>query len=88
MTSKEHPEIFICECHSTEHQLVFRHDPDDEYHELFIDVHLRTYKNVFKRIWVSLKYIFGYKCRYGHWDEFIFNKDDAQRLIGILNKLK
>ena len=82
------PEIFICECHSTEHQLVVRYDPDEEYHNLYIDVHLITYENIFKRIWISLKYIFGYKCRYGHWDEFIFNKNDAERLIEILNKIK
>jgi phage-related protein len=82
------PEILICDCHSTEHQLILRHDPDEEYYNLFINVHLITYKNVFKRIWVSLKYIFGYKCRYGHWDEFILNKKDADRFIEILKKIK
>jgi hypothetical protein len=84
----EKPEIFLCDCYSTEHQLVFKHDPNEEYHELYIDVHLITWKNFFKRIWVSLKYISGYKCRYGHWDEFVFNKNDAERLIEILKKLK
>jgi hypothetical protein len=88
MTSNEKPEIFICECYSTEHQLVIKHDPDEKYHNLYLNVHLITYKNIFKRIWVSLKYIFGYKCRYGHWDEFIFNKKDAERLIEILKKIK
>jgi phage-related protein len=77
------PEIFICECHTVEHQLVFRHDPDEKYYALYIDVHLITYNNIFKRMWVSLKYIFGYKCRYGHWDEFIVKREDAQRMKEI-----
>ena len=34
------------------------------------------------------KYIFGYKCRYGAFDEFIFNSEDSEKLQDIANYLK
>jgi len=83
---EEKPELFICECHSTNHQLVFMYDDDDN--RTYVHVYLTTWKNPFRRIWVALKYIFGYKSRYGAWDEFILNPKDVVRLKEHLDKLK
>lgn len=78
-------ELFICQCNSIEHQLIFSYFPDDK--EIYVTVHLRPH-NFFRRIVEGIRYIFGYKCIYGHFDEFIFKKEDADRLQGVVNFLK
>jgi hypothetical protein len=82
--------IIICDCTSSEHQIVVRFDKDfsDKYREVFLDIHLITYKNIFKRIWISVKYICAYKCRYGHWDEIIITKDNYKPLKKIIKFLE
>ena len=87
MNELEH-ELFICQCNNTEHQLIFSHFKDDEDHDVYVSVHLTPEYNIWKRIWMAIKYIFGYKCCYGHLDEFIFKKSDADRLQKVVNFLK
>lgn len=76
-------ETFICACYNVEHQLIFTSSDGD----VFMSIHLVPERNIFKRIWYAIKYIFGYKCRYGHFDEFIFQRKDAYKLARILNYL-
>lgn len=77
---------FDCACHSPEHTLRFAWDDEDN--EIYTEVYLRQYRNFFKRMWVAIKYVFGYTCKYGHWDCFIMQPKDAQRLKDMLGKLK
>lgn len=79
-------ELFICQCHNTEHQLIISYDKDWE--DVFLSVHLIPENNIFKRIWTGIKYIFGHRSRYGHFDEFIFKKSDATRLQKVVDYLK
>lgn len=79
-------ELFICQCSNTEHQLIFSYFLDDK--EVYVSVHLTPEYNIWKRVWMAIRYIFGYKCRYGHFDEFIFKKSDAGRLQKVVNFLK
>ena len=51
-------------------------------------VHLIPESNIFKRIWIGIKYIFNHKSRYEYFDEFILKKSDADRLQKIINFLK
>lgn len=81
-------ELFVCECNNTEHQLIFSHFEDDEARKVYVSVHLTPEWNIWKRIKMAIKYIFGYKCRYGHFDEFIFNPNDAERLQKVVDFLK
>lgn len=77
-------EYFECACHSDEHRLVFSYDPDDDYPDVFASMFINQYEGFFKRIWIAIKYIFGYKCKYGHFDCFMLkSKEDAGRLIHI-----
>ena len=82
-------DILICECHSTEHQLVFLYEEDEETGNMcYVHVHL-TKLPFWKRIKYAFRYIFGYQCRYGAFDEFILNPDDApkiQKLADYLSK--
>jgi len=55
-----------CECHSDEHVLRWSLVADPKWPALYTSVFLCQYRNVFKRVWVAVKYVLGYKCRYGH----------------------
>lgn len=76
---------FECECGSPEHTLVFRYNEEDN--ELYTMVFLNQYRNIFKRIWVAIKYIFGYKSKYGDWDCFVLRPEDKDRLIRLIGHL-
>lgn len=85
-TNNKDSVIFICACHSFDHQIIFSVFEDDTLPpQVIVTTHLKTYRNIFKRIWVAIKYVFGYKSRYGDWDEFIFNPDDLEDLKKYLN---
>lgn len=79
-------QFFDCECHSPEHTLRFAWDDEDN--QIYTEVYLSQYRNFFKRLWVALKYVFGYRCKYGHWDCFLMQSKDAERLRALLDKLK
>ena len=79
-------QIMICECHSYEHQAHFWYDEDDNL--LFIEIHLTTHRNVFKRILYAFKYIFGHKSRFGAWDEFLMSENNRDSLKLFLINLK
>lgn len=79
-------EVFICKCYNTEHQLIFSYFTDEK--EVYVSVHLIPEYKIFRRIWKAIKYIFGHRSRYGHFDEFIFKPEDADKLQSIVNFLK
>ncbi len=84
-------ELFECGCYSDEHNLIFKYVEnkyDDGGPELYVHIYLNQYRNVFKRVWVALKYIFGYRCRYGHWDSWTMLPEDCDRMIGLLEKFR
>jgi hypothetical protein len=82
-------EVIICACENVEHQIIFSYfeDEDDIPKEVFMTIHLVHEPNIFKRIWKGIKYIFGYKCRYGNFDEIILNKSHIRQLNKIVNYL-
>lgn len=81
-------ELFICECGNVEHQIVFSWFEDDDYDvtSVYATVHLRK-KPFLRRLIYGLKYIFGYQCKYGAFDEFVFSPDDASKLKRIYSFL-
>ncbi len=76
----ENKKFIICSCSSLEHQIMFWKDEN----ELYIEIHLSNRDNFFKRLWYGLKYAFGYKCRYGNWDEFLFDDINQKELYNYL----
>ncbi len=83
-------EYIECACHSTEHIIGFGklNSNGDWQPELYMSIHLAQHDNIFKRIWTAIKYIFGYKCIYGCFDEFMFTTESATQMIDILTKYK
>ena len=57
--------------------------------DLIFTVHLNQYRNFFKRFWTGIKYIFGYKCKYGQWDCFELKHSDIpefKRILDVVEK--
>ncbi len=77
-------EILICECNSTEHQIIISYDEEDKV--AYCHIHLVHY-GFWRRLKAGLKYIFGYKCKFGEWDEFLLYPKHAQKLKELANKL-
>jgi hypothetical protein len=67
--------------------MVFLHETDEDFPMVYVHVHLNK-KPFWERLKYGIKYIFGYKSRYGAFDEFIFSPDDAERLQSVVNYLK
>lgn len=77
-------EVLLCECNSTEHQIIIRYDREEQL--VYCNIHLVKH-GFWKRLKAGLKYIFGYKCIYGQWDEFVFTKEDSEKIKDIYNFL-
>tara|TARA_R110000796_G_scaffold134681_1_gene250465 strand:- start:3625 stop:3915 length:291 start_codon:yes stop_codon:yes gene_type:complete len=78
-------EIFICSCHSLEHQYGFWYDEEDN--EVYFEPHLCNSGTWYTRFWSRLKYVFGVKTRFGAWDEIIIKPEDAKEIIKYLTKV-
>jgi hypothetical protein len=81
LTTIEH---FTCECLSDEHTLRFIFDEE----EIWTSVFLNQYHSWWMRIWIGLKYVLGYKCKYGHFDCFIMRSEDVDRMMQLLQRFK
>lgn len=71
-------EFFECVCTADEHNSI----------ELYTPVFLNQYRGFFGRLWIAVKYLFGYKCKYGHWDCTVLRSEDIDRLMALLQKYK
>ena len=84
-------DLFICSCHSTEHQMVVLYSEDElngmTYPMVYIHTHLNK-RPFWQRVSYGLRYIFGYQSRYGAFDEFIINSDDVEGIEKIVKHLK
>lgn len=85
--NNEKQEIFTCACSNVEHQMVMRWWSDDAIPVVCCEIHLNKLP-FFKRLVHGIKYIFGYKCAYGDFQEFLFKQEDAYRLQKMVTFLK
>jgi len=76
--------IIVCVCHGLDHQLAIWVDEEDGF--IYIEPHLTTRRNFFSRLLYGLKYAFGFKSRYGAWDEIIIGLEDQLKLRQILDE--
>ena len=88
--SKKHEdiqELFICQCHDVQHQFIIRTVDFDETPEVFLSIFLYP-ASFFKRIVYAVKYIFGHRSVFGHFDEIIIKPEDAPRLQKVVDMLE
>lgn len=77
----------ICECHSPDHILQFSHmERMDGDQICWTQVQLRQHRSFWQRLVVAVKYIFGYECRYGHWDCTSIELKQGKSLRDYLNR--
>lgn len=77
---------FECQCNDESDRLVYNLWEDTE-GEPTLMVHVFLGSGPwYRRIWKGLKYIFGYKCRYGHFGEHIFKPEDMWQMRTMMNK--
>ena len=65
--------LFTCSCGSMEHIFVVIADDDDD---LFIEVHLSPLP-IFERLKHAVQYAFGYRSRWGDFEEIILSPETA-----------
>ena len=83
-------DYFECVCSSKEHTFCVTSEEsnDDWPPELLISLQLIQPRNLFKKLIISIKYLFGYKCRFGNWDVINLEEDETNRLIILLHQHK
>jgi hypothetical protein len=79
---------FECECGHNEHTYSLTSTDDGDESELYFNFQLSPRNNFFNRVLASVKYIFGYQCKYGHWDTIQITEDDLDRLFVLLHQHK
>ena len=71
-------EILLCECNSVEHQVLFIHFEHED--SVYVKIHLNS-----TSFWKRLKYLFGYKSRFGAFDEVIVPRKKFQEMTEKLS---
>ena len=75
--------LLVCDCSSNEHQIILSEIDG----VVYASIHLKRL-SFWKRLKVSLRYIMGYYSLYGHFEEFIFRKKDAEELGEVVRRLR
>lgn len=78
MNDKKH--LLICSCGSCEHQAILSYWHDEDYPEVYLSIHLITWEGFWRRLWTGLRYAFGYKSKYGHFDEMVITPEEAKNI--------
>lgn len=96
MKKNNRKDILICDCNSTDHQMILLYEYEDElsstgdiirsFPMCYAHIHLNKLPFL-QRLKYGIKYICGYQSRYGAFDEFIFNPDDATKLQNLVDHL-
>ena len=75
--------FIVCNCGLPEHQFAITEDKEEDWY--YMNVHLST-GNFWNRLIVAVKYLFGYRCKYGEFEEIIIDRDQANRITRFLTK--
>lgn len=81
-------ELLVCKCGDVSHQCIIGYTVDDSPKEVFLSVHLVREPNIFKRMAIAIKYIWGARSIYGDFDEIILSPKDAPKLQKAVDYLK
>lgn len=90
MGKKKHEdiqELFICRCEDVQHQFVISTVDFDERPEVYLNVFLYP-AGLLKRLVYGVKYIFGHRTVFGHFDCIILKPEDAPRLQSVVDMLE
>jgi len=71
--------LFTCRCGSMEHIFVITADEED----MFIEVHLAPLP-LWQRVRQAIKYVFGYRSKWGDFDEILLDPTQALQLGDLI----
>jgi hypothetical protein len=83
-------DVFFCHCGHNEHQIVLSHykEPGDPFESFYLSVSLYDNLSLPRRVLYAIKYIFGYRSRYGAFAEIVLSPSEAKSLSdSILSNL-
>lgn len=79
-------DLIICEASCSEHQMIFKYDSENpDWGNVYISYHLENVS-----FWNRIKYLFGFKTRYGAFGEIILSADDPtiEKFENVIKHLK
>ena len=82
-------EVFLCHCGSWEHQLVVAQEEEDlAGYDVVASISCSLCDNLSlqRRLKLAIKYVFGYRPKYGMLSEILLTKAETHRLIDSLSK--
>lgn len=68
-----------CDCEDGEHVLRLSWFDDDR-DMIYVCCYIKK-ERWYKRIWVGIKYIFGYRSKYGEFGEFLWRPNTVRKLV-------
>lgn len=75
--------ILQCACGLNEHQVVFLYWNDED-PEMYMSPHLHPFP-FWTRLWLGIKYVLGYRSRYGDYPGLVLGKQDIEELRAFLD---
>lgn len=89
----EHQLIFqiddlTCGVSNDKYEKIVKENDISDLVEMNCCVALNQPASFFQRIVIAIKYIFGYKSRYGHFDSFCIDMENTNKLIEFCGKHK
>ncbi|WP_295730859.1 hypothetical protein [uncultured Muribaculum sp.] len=82
---QDNTDLLVCKCGDVSHQCYIGYNNGDN--EAYLEVHLVRETNIFKRIAIAFKYVFGARSIYGDFDEIILSPYDAPKLQALVDHL-
>jgi hypothetical protein len=84
----DHMDRYICcECNTDEHVIRLLWEADDP-NFVYFHYHLIPEPNIFVRIWKAVKYVFGFKSKYGMFGEMLVGRDGRDNIVEVLEKIQ
>jgi hypothetical protein len=88
MGSTNMKHYFECDCGLDEHRFCITSEEleDDFPPQLYFHIQMSQFRNFSQRLVQGLKYILGYKSKYGHWNTINISEDDLNRMIVLFHQ--
>lgn len=74
-----------CSCHSPEHEIELAYDVRER--DMTISFFLTPHVGFFGRFWLALKYLFGSRPLYGHFDSIYLIEEELDDTIDKFKKV-
>jgi hypothetical protein len=76
-------QAFFCACGHNEHQLII--EPIE--YGVSVSASLADNLPFFNRVWLAIRYVFGYRSRYGMFAEIVLDPCNVDELVEFLGKV-